>query len=125
MDNLVDKVLVVAVGMRFNAGPGFYFHQNQTIALEMEPTNAHDANAVKVLLKNQEGRHVAYIGKRHSEQVTRILKDGVIHRVDYVPETSTELAATLQLTCESPALAYLKRRLAQRSQSNTDENEQT
>ena len=106
---LLEKIPVVAVGMRFNAGPQFYFKDNHVIGLVPEPHNQYDPHAVKVVLLNQENRHVAYIGKRHSKHVSEIIANGVVHSVAYEKDTSTELAATLILTCESPALAYMKR----------------
>ena len=106
---LIEHIPVVAVGMRFNAGPQFGFRESHVIGLVPEPQNQYDPYAVKVILLNQENRHVAYIGKRHSKQVSDILKNGVVHKVTYDKNTSAELAATLVLHCESPALAYMKR----------------
>ena len=48
---------------------------------------------------------MGYIGKRHSKHVSSIA-NGVVHSVAYEKDTSTELAATLILTCESQPCVY-------------------
>ena len=111
VEMLRDEVVVVAVGMRYHAGPTFRFGKKFELSIETEPTNQYDPHAVKVCIRNQENRHVAYIGKRHSKQVADILNRGRVYSVRFVKETSTELAATLAIECDSPALRLLKEKM--------------
>ena len=105
--NLFDEIYVGAVGMRFNAGPSFQFSKTMKLKLVPDTHNPHDEHAIKVMVGE---RHVAYISKTHSKQISEILKKGgVIHSVQYVPELSKELFAVLIVRGESPALAYMKR----------------
>ena len=114
VEMLRDEVVVVAVGMRYHAGPTFRFGPKFELSIETEPTNQYDPHAVKVCIRNQENRHVAYIGKRHSKQVADILNRGRVYSVRFVKETSTELAATLAIECDSPALRLLKEKMTRR-----------
>lgn len=112
MGDLYEEFVVVAVGMRHVAGPMFSFHPNHDLALEMEPENPHDAHAVKVIVRNQDNRHVAYIGKRHSKQVSDIISRGCVHRVKYEPTTSNQLTATIVVEGKSRQLCQLEERLS-------------
>lgn len=114
-DDLIEEIVVTAVAMRYHAGPQFSFLQNQKLGLVPEPTNEYDKNAVKVLVlchvphdHQNDHWHVAYISRQHSKHVSDILRDGKVHSVRFEPSTSTELAATLILSCESPALIRAK-----------------
>ena len=104
---LFDEIIVGAVGMRFNAGPRFVFSTRMELQLVPEPSNSHDPYAIKVHVGD---RHVAYLSKVHSKQVSDMITGGgVIHSVRYVPDLSNELFAALVIRGESPALAYMKR----------------
>jgi hypothetical protein len=54
------------------------------VRLIQEPTNPYDPNAVKVEFKvAEEWRHVGYIEKKVSEEVTKSLQDGSIEKVEF------------------------------------------
>ena len=101
-----DEGVVVAVGMQYNVGPSFEFNPNMNIKLVREPSNPYDPNAVKVVVNGE--FHAAYIGQRHSKQVANIMENGNVVHVRYEPETSKHNAATLVITCETPAMLRLK-----------------
>ena len=51
-----------------------YIYTCHNIALEPEPTNPHDPNAIKVIV---DGRHVAYIKKGSTSRVRKIMNAGI------------------------------------------------
>ena len=63
--------MITAVGMRFRGS--HVFRRNNLYALEPEPTNPYDANAIKVMLGNE---HVAYVSRdtQHAADTSREYK---------------------------------------------------
>lgn len=101
----VDKCTVHCVGMphvdpgyRWNSAPVSHY------AFEREPNNRFDPNAVKVVRRDQENRHVGYVAKEFAKDVADILSSGQLLSIIYDPNTSNSHRRVLRLQYVSPAL---------------------
>ena len=56
---------------------------NHTIALEEEPDNQYDPNAIKVIL---DGKHIGYVPAKKCKKVKKILQKHTITETRYVRE---------------------------------------
>jgi len=70
-----------------------------------EPTNPHDPNAIKVVRVDQENRHLGYVAREFTPDVTRILDKGQLLSVRYTAAQSNAHRRVLHLDYISPVLA--------------------
>ncbi len=69
---------------------------NDKLELELEPTNEHDSNAIKVLFsKNGKKYHLGYVPRYYSKELAQLLKDNVeysamIQSLNFESEISDE-----------------------------------
>ena len=91
--------------------PAYRFSEDHEYGFIEEPTNPHDSDAIMVVRKDQEDRHVGYVGREFAKHVKPILQHGNLISVKYDPEKSNAYRRILHLNYESPALCE-ERRLA-------------
>ena len=103
-----NQCVVHCVGMGHAEDPGYRWNHDfsASYGLIPEPNNPHDPNAIKVVRKDHDDKHLGYIAREFAPGVLHILEQGQLLSVNYASANSNSYRRVLHLHFISPALVH-------------------